>query len=359
MPYFRKIVMYVFLCLLGIVLSACTGQATTRPFTQTPKPTNLPASTMPSSTNTSTGKPTGTPTALPRPSDTPAASKPTNTPTVNAQAILTEQAIASEQTQIASFSPTCDEANTYYTPISPKKNWLAISCGYKRDQTLQVYSKTGKKWVVQFKDYVSKEFIQDGQTPMGALYPVHWTNDEMYLYFRSAIGFSGGGTCFYGGFGQGLYRLNLENGTVSATLAPLNGDDQYLISFSPDGRWLAYNTGVPTIFNLQTGEKIVIQEGKNSVGDFAWSLDSSNLVYGTCKPSEDYATSVKSSIRIFTLETREAKTILETKTGFLRIEPGEDNRLKIYDEYTNNRPSYLYFDWSTEQMITATVTPTP
>ena len=279
MLYFRRIVRYILLCLYCIVLCACTGQAIIQPLSQTPEPTKqfkdeintattIPANIKPSSTFTSTVKPTRAPTSLPSPSSTPTVVQPINTPTPDEQAMLTEQAIALEQTQIASFPPTCDDANTYYIPISPKGNWLAVSCGYKRDQTLQVYSKTGKKWVVQFKDYVSKEFIRDGQTPMGALYPVHWTNDEMYLYFRSAIGFSGGGTCFYGGFGQGLYRLNLENGAVSATLSPLIGPDQYLISFSPNGRWLAYNTGVPTIFNLQTGEKIVLQEGKNRVGDF-------------------------------------------------------------------------------------------
>ncbi len=343
--------MLVFVFLSSVVVGACTSQATTQPFTRTPQPTkestaeiNTPASTL------------GT--ILPSSTYTSAVSEPTNTPTKNPQAMLTEQAKSLERTQIASFSPTCDEANPHPTAISPQGNWLAISCGSKSDQTLRVYSKTGKKWVVQFKDYVSKEFIQDGQTPMGALYPVHWTHDEMYLYFRSAIGFSGGGTCFYGGFGQGLYRLNLENGTVSATLAPLIGPDEYLISFSPDGRWLAYNAGVPTIFNLQAGKKIVLHEGKNAVGDFTWSPDSSNLLYGTCQTSEDYLTIQASSIRIFSLETREAKTVLETKTGFLRIESGEGNKPRIYDGYTNH-PSYLYFDWSTQQVITPTVTPTP
>lgn len=374
MRFSKRSAIWVFLFFIGIVSSACSSQATAKPSTQTPQSTkqatpetnnianaDIPATEGSYSKFTVTVKPTGTATSLLNPSvtHTPTVSKQT-TPTKNAHAILTEQAIALKETKIASFSPTCDEANTYYTPISPKGNWLAISCGYKRKQTLQVYSKTGQKWVIQFKDYVSKEFLRDGETPMGTLYPVKWTNDDKYLYFRSAIGFSGGGTCFYGGFGQGLYRLNLENGSVSATLAPLTGPDEYLISFSPNGRWLAYNTGVPTIFNLQTGEKIVLQEGRNSVGDFAWSPDSANLIYGTCQPSEDFSTSEKSSIRIFSLETREAKTILETDTGFLRIELidiGEGSQLKIYDEYSYNRPGYLYFDWSYGQVITPTVTP--
>jgi len=370
MLIFHRTVGYVSMCLFYIVLSGCTSQATYQPLTQTLESTkqsnaeiitatSIPATTGPSSTFPSTVKSAGAPTFVPSPSDTPTFSKPVNTHTPNAQTMLTEQAIALKQTQIASFSANCDDANSYYTVISPKGNWLAFSCGNKRDQTMQVYSKTGKKWVVQFKDYVSKEFIRDGQTPMGSLYPVHWTNDEEYLFFQSAISFSGGGTCFYHGFGQGVYRLELDNGTVSTTLSPLIFPDQYLISFSPNGRWLAYNSNVPKILNLQTGEEIVLQEGKNRVGDFAWSPDSSNLAYGTCLPSEDYSTSKKSSIRIFSLDIRKAKTILETEIGFLRIVLGEANSLKIYDEYTNNRPEYLYFDWGTEQVNTLTVTPTP
>lgn len=364
MPNCRRTANHVFLFFFSIVLSACTGIATAQPFTQTPlspkqftaekkTPAKVTSTPIPSPTYTSTIKPTGTPTFLPHYSDTPAVSQRTNTPTVTTQTMLTEQALALQETRIAGFSTTCDDSNKYFTSLSPEGNWLAISCG---DQTLQIYSKTGKQWVAQFKDYVANQHVIEGSAPRGGLYPMHWTSDEMYLYFTPAINWSIGGTCYYGGVGEGLYRFNLDNGTVVAIL-PLLKDFDYDISFSPDGRWLIYNRGVPTILNLQTGKEIILPGGEN-VGDFTWSPDGSNLAYAACQLL-DFQTIKNSSIKIFSLETHHSKTILEIESGFLRIDIRDGNRvLKIYDFYTNP-PDYLFFDWSTEQLITPTLTPTP
>ncbi len=356
--------------LLCTVMSACTGFATTQsspfPSTVTPQipekispetatPTVITLTMKPLFTLTNTAESTRKPTSTPLPSQTATISLPIETP--GPQSILTEQVLPLNETQIASFSSACDDPNKS-TSLSPKGNWLAVSCGYKRDQTLQIYSKTGKKWEVQFKDYIAKEFITGDFGVPGNLYPVQWTSDEMYLYFTSAIGFSGGGTCFYGGNGQGLYRLNLGNGTVAAALPPLKGAADYIISFSPDGRWLAYTAGIPTILNLHTGIEIALQ-GRESAGDFTWSPDSSNLAYSACQTSEDFMKIKKSSIRIFSLDIHQSKTILEIDSGFLRIDSGNGNRmLKIYDAYINH-PDYLFFDWSTEQLITPAPTTTP
>jgi hypothetical protein len=379
MPNYPGIFRCVFLVFLCMALSACAGLTTTLPSTLTPPnpkqytaeiitPTKVLPIIEPSPSNipTITLEPTPASPSFLHPSDTPAASQHTHNP---AEAITATPTKFSEldikETQVASFCSLCDvtDCNAYNTLLSPKGNWLAMSCGYKRGQTLQVYSKTGKKWVLQFKDYVAKQFIQDGQTPMGILNADHWSSDEIYLYFSSAIGFSGGGTCFYGGMGQGLYRLNLVNGTVTATLPPLIGPDEYILSFAPSGRWLAYYTytSVPAIHDLQTGKEIVLQEGNNEVGDFVWSPDSSKLAYSTCKNSEDFSRIKKSSVRIFYLKTRESKTILESEAEnvFLRIDFGDGNLLKIYDDYTNH-PTYSFFDWSSEQfVITPTLTPMP
>ena len=168
---------------------------------------------------------------------------------------------------IASFLPSCrDLSDPFYNSLSPRGNWLAVVCGY--DQTLTIYDDSGERWNLQFKDYVSEESIVDGQPPRGSLYPIHWANDEKYLFFRSVIGFSGGGTCFYGHAGQGLYRIDLETGAVSATLRPLIGHDGYILSFSPTGQWLAFNAGIPTLLNLQTGEKVFLQEERIRLGIF-------------------------------------------------------------------------------------------
>ena len=45
---------------------------------------------------------------------------------------------AAKEAQIAQFSVDCDRVNIYSTQISPDGNWVAVSCEYKRDQTLIV-----------------------------------------------------------------------------------------------------------------------------------------------------------------------------------------------------------------------------
>lgn len=107
-----------------------------------------------------------------------------------------------------------------------------------------------------------------------------------------------------------------------------------------------------------TGENIILEEGNNEVGDFVWSPDSSNLAYATCRPSEDYSVILDSSVKIFSLESHLATTIFETKTGFLRIDRGEVNHLRFFEDY-NYPYDYMYYDWSSHKLMTPTVTPTP
>ena len=354
----QKLVQFSFMFILCLIVSACKGSEPELPSPQAKSTADISEVFAPSSTMYSSVKPTGTPKLFPQFYMTQTVSQPVNTFTVEPRIALTEQAIALKETQITSFSPSCSEPNDlYFNWLSPKGNWLAVSCGYERgDQILTIYGMEGQRWVLQFKDYVSEEFIVDGQPPRGNLYPIHWGNDEKYLYFRSVIGFSGGGTCFYGHAGQGLYRIDLETGTVSATLPPLIGPAGYILSFSPTGQWLAFNGGIPTLLNLQTGEKVFLQEGENQVGDFSWSPDGTQVAYGACQMSEDLLTEVKSTVRIFSLNTRQTKTLLEVEYGFLRIKVMENYLMKIFDEY-NEPQSEVYFDWTNGRFITPTPNP--
>ncbi len=361
----RKALVNTFVIVIAIVFSECTSQTTTQVSAYTVRPgihatsekTVFPEKSLapyPYNRTESTLAQSATP--IPSFSIKPTNLIKTKTPPPDVKGTLAEQVIEQDKTLIASLANACDDA---YISRSPEGNWSAVSCGYKRDQSLHVVSKTGKKWLVLFKDYVSKEYIRDGQTPMGGLSPDHWTNDGMYLYFRSAIAFSGGGRCSYHDSGQGLYRLNLENGAISATLEPLIGPDAYIIAFSPNGQWLAYNTGIPTILNLQTGESIVLQEGGKKIGDFAWSPDSLRLAYGACQVTDHDPNLVKSSVMIFSLSTRQTETILEVNGGFLTIRKGQGSSLVIHDEYYDKHPKYFYYYWSIDKLILPTLTVTP
>jgi WD40 repeat protein len=271
--------------------------------------------------------------------------------------MLTIQAYDMTATQIASFPVTCEDINPYYSLQSPDRNWLAIQCGNKSNQKLEVVSKEGKRWVLHFK-----EFIRDGHNGLGGLYPEHWTGDGEYLYFKSIIGYSGGGPCFYGWNVDGLFRINVNNGSVTTTLKAIPSSGAfYDIAFSPDGRRFAYeyNYDHLAIVDLRTGEEFTIESGDDEVGDLTWSPDGSHLAYALCRDTQDHTATEKSSIKAYSIETQISKTILDVKQAFLRIQSRNgDPVLKIstYD-FQAIKSDILFFDWSTEQITTATPTP--
>jgi len=288
---------------------------------------------------------------------------PTSTVIVDIGVILTVQAAELLKTQISSFPAPCENSYSNVNSISPGGNWMASSCGYKSGQTLEIVSHKGKQWVLQFKDYVAARFLENGKvTMMGSLYPSHWTSDEAYLYFYSGLGFSGGGFCLTGIGVHGLFRIDLNNGYVSSILPPATGDDGYDIAFSPNGDKLFYNEGRPAILDLITGENIPIKvENQDHFATFAWLPDGSRLAYTTCQESQDFMMDEKSILHIFYLDTHQSKTILEVKNALLRIISLDGNEvLKIEDlDYqTRGNDSYLFFDTSSEQFITPTITPT-
>lgn len=109
--------------------------------------------------------------------------------------------------------------------------------------------------MLKLVDFLPAEFVHDGTTGNGGLYPRHWTDDEKYLYFSSYIGWEGGGTCFYGFGDAGLYRINLNDGTIATVLPTSPSGYGYEITFAPGGRRLAYTYAHLVILDLKTGEE--------------------------------------------------------------------------------------------------------
>jgi hypothetical protein len=356
MPDYQKIAKVVIAFLFCIALNACSGTATVKPETASALPS------MPQPTFTITPQPSVTLTAALRLSITPVLRRPTNNFRETLRVALTEQTIVAgtaAATSIPNFPAICDQRfETYDTSISPGGNWLAIACGDESNQTLEIARKDGKRWTLHFKDYLSAENIDQYGTA-GKLRPVHWTLDETYLYFTSNSPFDGGGgPCFYGPRIIDLYRINLNNGKVSAVIA-----DTYHFAFSPGGLWLAYIVNQPVILNLRTGEKLTIEVGNDDSGTPRWSPDGSELAYAICQQTPDGNQIVKSAINIYSLTTRTSRTILQLEKSFLKIETlqGDDPNFQriFYDDYSSGNWNYLFFDWSTKQFVTPKLTPTP
>jgi hypothetical protein len=341
-----------------MIMSACNNSSTIPTLTPIPQSAQqimLDLTTPANSAPAPQPDPTATSTPLPSPSETSYNPQPTeDEPTLDPQGLLTEQASERERTQIAGFSPECNEL-THKTSLSPKGNWLAVSCGYSHDQTLQIYGNNGKKWVLPLKNYLAKQDLSDGEAPMGSLEPIHWTGDENYLYFTSYIGYDGGGTCLYGFGDQGLFRFNTNSGEVSATLPLVSGAHGYIISFPPQGRWFAYTRrtpgGTPEVQDLQSGEEIPLQNDQSATGDFIWSPDGANLVYAFCQPSDNYSTVKRSGIRLFSLQTRQTKTVFEVDGKFVYIESRDGKQLKVYMDDAAE-PNLMDIDWANARLVT-------
>ena len=337
---------YILLCIL---LSACAAT--------TPAPSATPK-VIDTATAQASSTPTVAVTATVQPSSTPTLPAPTEE---IHQPDQTEQADNARATKIAEFSINCSDFSNYDTSFSPNGNWLAISCGYKRDQTLEIVNREGKRWILQFKNHLTKEDTINDGIPMGGLFPAHWSSDSHYLYFTSYIAYDGGGTCFYGYGVHGLFRVEVNTGAVSTVLPATSSFVGYYIAFSPTGRRLAYaGDGNPVILDLQTGAEIKLDVGNQAAGALTWSPDGSELAYATCQSiKEGNNFSVKrSTVKIFSIQKQESRTILEMEKKFLTIESWDANNIiTVYSRDEQYLGDDLFFDLNSSQWITPTPTP--
>jgi len=254
------------------ILAGCGGYLTTPEITRAP--TTVVATMSQSVQSTST--PTLITNITPRPTLT---LKPSQSWYFTAVAIqstekaLRDSAQDNKATKIAQFPIVCEDDPS--DSISPNEEWLATSCGYKRDQTLIVQNQEGTKWILEFKDFLSPE------VPIGipgALIPKFWSLDGEYLYFTTVFGYSGGGNDCFPGFGEiGLFRLNLKAGSWTTLIAPTFSFPGYEIEFLPIGRRYAVDMNGVTITDLDTGKINIIDTP--GIMEFIWSPDGTQLAY--------------------------------------------------------------------------------
>lgn len=269
-----------------------------------------------------------------------------------------DAAYALTVTQIARFPVTCENNNHVYLQ-SPDGSWLAYQCG-GHSHGLEVVNKGGKRWDLQYTDYLAEDVVRGG-APLGNLYPIHWTGDGKYLYFITRFNISGGGPCFYGFNTVGLYRLSLDDGTVTATLKDISSSGAfYDFAFSPDGRRFAYADPF-TIVDIRTGDEFTIETGGDGIGDLTWSPDGAYLAYSTCYATQDYSATAKSTINIFSIATHRSRTILEVNQDLLRIIFGNRGQVLIISTSNDQTGTFddeaFYYDWASGQLSTPTPAP--
>ncbi|MEN6522439.1 MAG: hypothetical protein ABFD14_01820 [Anaerolineaceae bacterium] len=269
------------------------------------------------------------------------------------EATITEQANILFK-KLADFSIECDDFSERDISMAPDGSWVAIHCGYSYDENkfLEIASKNGDHWKLDFMDFLPEKSVQDG-IPMGSLYPVHWSSDGGYLYFVSYISADGGGMCFYGIGVSGLFRIEVQTGFIS-TVLPKTADFQgYEFTFSPNGRWLAYYLDSPNLLDLQTGKEITLPGNNVMYANLTWSPDGKELAYVTCNPDMvDYSVE-RSTVEVFSLESQTSEQIIEMEDYAFHIEAwNNDQMLRIFYLDDSNDEISFYYYWSIKQLIT-------
>jgi hypothetical protein len=298
--------------------------------------------------------PTNEPTHTPRPTLTREPTLlPTRTPpfisvaTLNAKATLeTSEELCNEFESDSSRS----------SEISPDGEWFAISCGYKRNQKLIVQNQEGTKWVFNFADSLGPHFQGPGTFKILA-----WSSDGRFLYLSKVLGYSGGGNQCFPGFGaHGLFRLHLETGTL-ITLVPSSnwfpGDE---IRFSPANEYYAIDIDGVRITNLVSGEVISIDSP--DVMEMSWSPDGRFLAFSVASCGETLVES--SSILVWNSSTNQTQVLFSTEEMLLRPQSWINNSTLRFEGETwvgdNNLYTLFEYDLAVDAMIfSGTATPRP
>ncbi|MBN2116938.1 MAG: PD40 domain-containing protein [Anaerolineales bacterium] len=247
---------------------------------------SIPATLRPS---TSTSTPVATPSASATATLTAAsestllASYVTDIAARRTETAASQRARDHEATLIAQFPADWKDDNCYAMGISPDGEWLATGCGPRENPTLVVQNKGRRKWVLEFKDFLS---LDTPEGMPGWLSPKSWSLDGKYLYFTSILGYSGGGDfCFPGHGDYGLFRLHLGTGSWVTVIRPTDAFPGYEIDFAPTGRRYATTVDGLRITDLQTGEVTQINVD-GVIMDLLWSPDGMHLAYSVARCGE-------------------------------------------------------------------------
>jgi len=220
----------------------------------------------------------------------------------------------SEATQKAQFLVSCDDTDldAYDYQVSTNGEWIAVSCGNKSRQKIIVQNKEGIRWAVKPEDFPGID------NDYGWLKPKYWSLDGQYLFLTRTFARSGGGDeCFGGGGEYALFQLDLKNGSWATIIPPTNGFPGYDIHFSPSGRRYAVDIDGITIADFKSGE--VVKVDARGVIDLSWSPDGRYLAYSvaTC----DEAGQAKSaSVYIWDLQTSREQLLFSYEKLILHLE---------------------------------------
>jgi len=267
-----------------------------------------------------------------------------------------------KETQIAEFSIDCDHVEFYSSNISPNGKWFAAGCDNKASSNLIVQNKEGTKWILEFKDFLSKD---SPEGMWGEVSPVFWSPDGNYLYFTIGLGYSGGGNyCFPEPWDRGdygLFRLDLLKGMWSTILPSTSYFPGYKIVFSPTGRRFAVSLDDVTISDLRTGENIQL-EVDGVVERMSWSPDGKYLAYTSAICDDEKILS--SSIYIWDATTSQSQVLLEVDKMILRPETWISNtKLRIAgEEIIGFNSAYTIYEYDIEPkglLFSGTETPSP
>lgn len=267
-----------------------------------------------------------------------------------------------KETQISEFSIDCDRINMYSSNISTNGNWFAASCDDKENSTLVVRNKDGAKWVLEFRDFLSKE-SPEGMS--GLIYPKFWSPDGNYLYFTIGLGYSGGGNfCFPEPWDRGeygLFRLDLLSGIWSTIIPSTDDFPGYEIDFSPTGRRFAISLDGVMISDINTGENI--QLGINEIIErMSWSPDGKYLAYASAICDDEKI--ISSTVYIWDTTTSQSQILVEMDGMILRPELWVNNStLRIAGEviidFDSTYTIYEYVIEPRDLLFSGTETPNP
>jgi WD40 repeat protein len=275
-----------------------------------------------------------------------------------------QQTREAEATKVAEFPAPCDEDIASEIMISPDDQWLAAGCADKRDLRMAVVNQDGKKWELKFKDFIHPNSLQNGETPLGSLYPKVWSSDGVYLYFSPALGYSGGGDQCFPRFDEdyGLFRLNVRNGSWVTLIPPTDLFPGHGIEFAPTGRRYAVDMNGVTITDLNTG-KVVMLDVPATVEGLSWSPDGTRLAYTVAGCGDDQLVKF-SSVYIWDASANQTQELFSVDGVLLTPEEWLDNStLTVWGEqYSGLDTIYTIYEYDLLQrglILSETVTPFP
>ncbi len=259
-------------------LFACGNQVTA--LTE-PPPTLVIVKSSAMLTPLSSSMPTGT--AIP--ALTATADQPTPTLHPNQEAIATQRTVLEQH---------CDGRYDSRVLISKSGKLMAFACWPKDEKDIsvvKVVALDGSRTPVVAsyrKDYLGIDYsqlipqdIQDGfrfSSERYALYPIHWTADDKFVYFDK---YSAGDGDQYTRV-SALMSLNIESGKLTPVLPPSGA---YYYDFSIDGTKLlsvdqSIRPMIVKVSNLVSGEeiKIHLDERFDQAGYLTLSPDQSRVV---------------------------------------------------------------------------------